>query len=363
MEPSAVLIRWRRSFADRCRSRVSGRSALRKLAVLAIGTAALWSVALAPPDPVAWSQTARTIRVIISVPPGGSIDLLVRILADYISTTKGQSIIVESRPGAGGIIAAEAVARATPDGNTLLVNNNGMIISSILRKVNYDPQTSFEPICYLATTPQVIVVHHTSPYRTLAELVDAARARPGELSIASVGPNTTQHIGIERFKRLARAELTYVPYPGGAPAVNALLGAHVTSAVLNWSEIGEQLTAGKVRALATMALQRIEPLPDLPTVSESGYRDFETDVWFGLVAPARTPKETVTQLIDWFGAGLLGPDVQSEVHPPALYPHSKFRARLGAFLRPPSLLVKLPIRGTHLNNVVSRLPDFPALPP
>ena len=230
---------------------------MRKLTLLTIGAVGLLSVALAAPDHRAWSQAARTIRVIISVPPGGSIDLLVRILADYISAARGLSIIVESRPGAGGIIAAEAVARAPPDGTTLLVNNNGMIISSILRKVNYDPQASFEPICYLVTTPQVIVVHHTSPYRTLAELVDAARAKPGELSIASVGPNTTQHIGIERFKRLAQADLTYVPYPGGAPTVNALLGAHVTSAVLNWSEIGEQLTAGKVRALATMALQRM----------------------------------------------------------------------------------------------------------
>src|SRR5262249_7167325 len=194
-----------------CRS-VSGRSTLRKLAVLTIGAVALLGVALAPPDHIAWSQAARTIRVIISVPPGGSIDLLVRILSDYISSAKGQSIIVESRPGAGGIIAAEAVARAPPDGGTLLINNNGMIISSILRKGSHDPQTSFEPICYLVTTPQVIVVHHTSPYRTLAELVDAARARPGELSIASVGPNTTQHIGIERFKRLAQADLIYVPY-------------------------------------------------------------------------------------------------------------------------------------------------------
>src|SRR6266545_4041523 len=228
---------------------------MRKCLVLTIGALALLSLAVALPGHPAWSQAARTIRIVISVPPGGSIDILVRILADHISSTKGQSIIVESRPGAGGIIAAEAVARAAPDGNTLLINNNGMIISSILRKVNYDPQSSFEPICYLVTTPQIIVVNSASPYRTLEELVDAARSKPAELSIASVGPNTTQHIGIERFKRLAQANLTYVPYPGGAPTVNALLGAHVTSAVLNWSEIGEQLTAGKVRALATMALR------------------------------------------------------------------------------------------------------------
>jgi tripartite-type tricarboxylate transporter receptor subunit TctC len=305
---------------------------LRKYLVLTCGALALASLAVAAPAHPALSQAARTIRVIISVPPGGSIDLLVRILADYISSTKGQSIIVESRPGAGGVIAAEAVARAPPDGTTLLINNNGMIISSILRKVNYDPRGSFEPICYLVTTPQIIVVNSASPYRRLAELVDAARAKPAELSIASVGPNTTQHIGIERFKRLARANLTYVPYPGGAPTVNALLGAHVTAAVLNWSEIGEQLTAGKVRALATMAPQRIEPLPNLPTVAESGYPDFETDVWFGLVAPAKTPRETIAQLIDWFRAALLAPEVKAKLTAQALYPNPKCGADFDAHL-------------------------------
>jgi tripartite-type tricarboxylate transporter receptor subunit TctC len=305
---------------------------LRKYLVLTCGALALASLAVAAPAHPALSQAARTIRVIISVPPGGSIDLLVRILADYISSTKGQSIIAESRPGAGGVIAAEAVARAPPDGTTLLINNNGMIISSILRKVNYDPRGSFEPICYLVTTPQIIVVNSVSPYRRLAELVDAARAKPAELSIASVGPNTTQHIGIERFKRLARANLTYVPYPGGAPTVNALLGAHVTAAVLNWSEIGEQLTAGKVRALATMAPQRIEPLPNLPTVAESGYPDFETDVWFGLVAPAKTPRETIAQLIDWFRAALLAPEVKAKLTAQALYPNPKCGADFDAHL-------------------------------
>jgi tripartite-type tricarboxylate transporter receptor subunit TctC len=306
---------------------------LGKVIAAALGALALASLAIAvlPAHP-ARSQGARTIRVIISVPPGGSIDHMVRVLADHISTAKGQSIIIESRPGAGGVIAAEAVARAAPDGSTLLVNNNGMIISAILRKVNYDPRASFEPICYLVTTPQIIAVNGASPYRTLAELVTAAREKPGELSIASVGPNTTQHIGIERFKRLAGANLTYVPYPGGAPAVSALLGAHVSSAVLNWSEIGEQLIAGKARALATMALKRIELLPDLPTVAESGYPDFETNVWFGLVAPAKTPKETVAQLIDAFREALVAPEVRAKLTAQALYPNPKCGAEFDAHI-------------------------------
>ena len=323
---------------------------MRKLLVLTTVALALASLAIAVPGQPAWSQAARTIRVVITVPPGGSIDILFRLLADQISGTKGQSIIVESRPGAGGVIAAEAVARAAPDGNTLLSNNNGIIISSILRKVNYDPQTSFEPICYLVTTPQIVAVNSASPYRTLAELLGAARSKPGELSMASVGPNTTQHLGIERLKRLAAANLTYVPFPGGAPTVNALLGSHVAAAVLNWSEVGEHITAGKVRALATMASQRIVPLPDLPTVSESGYKDFETDVWFGLVAPAKTPKETVAQLIDWFRTAVLAPDVKAKLTAQALYPNPKCGADFEAHLRRQSELFTRLIRELNIKT-------------
>jgi tripartite-type tricarboxylate transporter receptor subunit TctC len=306
---------------------------MRKLLALMLGASAALGLALALGAHPAWTQAARTIRIVISVPAGGSIDTLARILADHVSNTRGQSIIVESRPGAGGIIGAESVARAPPDGATLLINNNGLIISSILRKVAYDPQSSFEPICYLVTTPQIILVNGASPYRTLAELLDAARAKPAELSIASVGPNTTQHIGIERLKRMAQAELTYVPYPGGAPVVNALLGAHVTAGVLNWSEIGAQLGAGKMRALATMAPRRIEPLPELPTVAESGYPEFETDVWFGLVAPAKTPKETVAQLIDWFGTALAAPEVKAKLVPLALYTDGRCGTDFAAHIR------------------------------
>jgi tripartite-type tricarboxylate transporter receptor subunit TctC len=306
---------------------------MRKLLALTASALVLMILSIAVLDHPAWPQAARTIRVVITVPPGGSIDILFRLLADQIASTRGQTVIIESRPGAGGVIAAEAVARAAPDGNTLLSNNNGIIISSILRKVNYDPLTSFEPICYLVSTPQVVVVNSASPYRTLGDLLDAARAKPGELSLASVGPNTTQHLGIERLKRLAGANLTYVSYPGGAATANALLGSHITAAVLNWSEVGEHVISGKARALATMALQRIEAQPDLPTVSESGFPDFETDVWFGLVAPAKTPKETVSQLIDWFREALLSPAVKTKLVAQALFPDPKCGADFAAHLR------------------------------
>jgi tripartite-type tricarboxylate transporter receptor subunit TctC len=350
MKPPIVLFKDSRSSqAIASHSHFKGTH-MRKLLAPTAAALALAILAIAAADHPAWSQVARTIRVVLTVPPGGSIDILFRLLADQISSTRGQTIIVESRPGAGGAIAAEAVARAAPDGNTLLSNNNGTMISAILRKVNYDPLTSFEPICYLVTTPQIVVVNSASPYRTLAELLDAARAKPGELSIASVGPNTTQHLGIERLKRLAGANLTYVSYPGGAATANALLGAHVTSAVLNWSEVGEHITAGKARALATMALHRIESMPDLPTVSESGYRDFETDVWFGLVAPAKTPKETVSQLIDWFREALLAPQVKAKLVAQALYPNPKCGAEFDAHLRRQSELFTQLIRDLNIKT-------------
>jgi tripartite-type tricarboxylate transporter receptor subunit TctC len=293
---------------------------------------ALVSLLIAASDHAAWPQN-RTIRVILPVPPGGAIDIFSRIIAEQISAANGVNMIVESKPGAGGIIAAEYVANAPPDGNTLLSNNNAIIVGSILHKVNYDPLTSFEPVCDLVTTPQIVVVNSASPYHTLAELLDAARAKPGELSIASVGPNTTQHLGIERLKKLANADLTYVPYPGGSTTINALLGNHITAAVLNWSEIGQQITAGSARALATMAAAHIEPLPDLPTVAESGFPGFETDVWFGVVAPAKTPKDNVAQLIDWFRTTVLLPQVKAKLVDLALYPNPKCGANFAAHIR------------------------------
>jgi len=298
---------------------------------LTVGALVLLAVALA--HPAAWAQAGRTIRVIISVPPGGSIDILVRSLADQIGKTNGQTVVVESRPGGGGIIAAEAVARAAPDGNTLLINTNGMLINSMLRKVSFDPITSFEPICHLVSSPQVLVVNGTSPYRSLGEFVAAARAKPGELSLASVGPHTTQHLAIERFKRAADINVIYVPYTGGAPAINALLGEHVSAVLQNYSEIGEQLVAGKLRALAVMSAERVGHLPAVPTVAELGYKDVVTDVWFGLVAPAKTTPDTLTQLVGWFRTALLAPEVKDKLVLRALYPNPKCGTDFAAHIR------------------------------
>jgi tripartite-type tricarboxylate transporter receptor subunit TctC len=240
-------------------------------------------------------------------------DILARVLTEQIGRTRGQTMVVENRPGAGSAIGTEAVARAAPDGNTVLMLANSFVINPHLKKVNYDPLTSFEPICYLARTPNIFAVNNSSPYRTLEDLLTAARARPGELTIASPGPGTIQHIGIEAFKRAANVNVTYVPFPGDAPAVNALLGQHVTSIFVTNTVVREHVNAGKLRAIATASRTRIESLPDLPTVAESGLQNYESDAWFGLVAPAQTPQEIVSQLAGWFSAAMQVPEIKAKL--------------------------------------------------
>ena len=212
-------------------------------------------------DRDAWSQPARTIRIVVPFTAGGGADILARLLAEQIGRAGGPAMVIENRPGAGTAIASEAVARATPDGSTVLIVANSFVINPNLKKVSYDPLTSFEPVCHLTRSPNVVAVHRTSPFRTLADLVDAARAKPGELTMAFNGPATSQHIGFEKLKRAANVHLTHVPYPGGGPAVNALVGQHVTSLFVNYPSVGEQVKAGTVRALAVASRRRIETLP------------------------------------------------------------------------------------------------------
>jgi tripartite-type tricarboxylate transporter receptor subunit TctC len=256
----------------------------------------------------------KTLHIVVPFPPGGSADILARLVGQQMTQATGQRIVVENRPGAGTIIATDAVARAAPDGATLLVMSNSFVINAVVRaSLPYDPMTSFAPVCFLVDSPQVLVVNAASPFKTLGELVSAARARPGELSYAAVGPATTQHIAGEMFKLAAGIDLTYVPYAGGAPAVTALVGGHVATVLANYNEVMEQVRAGKLRPLAVASRERIKPLPDVPTFIEAGYKDFETSAFFGIVVPAKTPQDTITQLSAKLVAALKAPDVVAKL--------------------------------------------------
>jgi len=283
--------------------------------ILAISVA---SIALT--GEVAWSQTNRTIRIIVPFPAGGVADILARLLGEQINKVQGPTVLIDNRPGAGASIGYDAAARAAPDGNTLVIAANSIVINPLLKRTTYDPLNSYEAICYLVTSPLLFVVNAASPYRTLGDLIGAARAKPGELTLASTGPATTQHIGFEQFKRAAKVDITYIPYPGGPPAVTALLGAHVTAVLVNYSDVVDHLKAGKLRALATATSARIGPLPEVPTVAESGYEGYGLDVWVGVLAPAKTPNDATSQLAHWFSAAMKTPEVESKLVTLGYYP-------------------------------------------
>lgn len=266
------------------------------------------------------AQTSRTIKIIVPSTPGGGSDTIARILADYVSRAYSQSMVVENRPGASNTIGTEAVARSAPDGNTLVITTPEFVINAHLRKLSYDPLTSFEPICYLVQSPQLIVVNATSPYRTLKDLLDAARTKPGELTMASAGPASSPHIAIETIKRATGVNINYIPYQGTTPAVNALMGDHLTSVMSSYPNVSELIRTGRLRALATTTAKRIQSMPDLPTVAEAaGIKDFDVDIWFGVNAAAKTPRELTVQLATWFTAALKAPEVKAKLDMQGLF--------------------------------------------
>jgi tripartite-type tricarboxylate transporter receptor subunit TctC len=291
------------------------------------------------------SAQTKTIKLIVPYPPGGTADIVARLLGDQIGRAQGPTIVIENRPGANTIIGTEAGARAAPDGNTLLINSPEFVINPHLRKPNYDPIQSFEPICHLVSSPTVIVVNAASPYRTLKDFMDAARAMPGELTIASTG---IFQIPFEQLKRAANVNLIYVPFQGNAPASNALLGGHVTAVFAVYPTVAELVKSGKLRPLAIASRKRIEALPEVPTVIESGYSDYEVEVWLGLVAPAKTPKETTAQLAATFTAALQAPEVKAKLAAQDSYPVGVCGADFAAHIRKQSDDVGRTIRESNI---------------
>ena len=297
-----------------------------------LGAACAALLLLALPARDAGAQTVP-IKIVVPYTPGSGPDIVSRLMAEQIGRTQGPSILVENRPGAGTLLGTEAVARAAPDGNTLLLAGNSFVINPALKRGNFEPSADFEPVCHLAATPIVLVVKGDSPYRNLDDLLAAARARPGELSLASGGPASSLHVAFEVVRRAAGVTMTYVPYGGTAPAINALLGGHVTSVFADYPTVVSQLKSGVLRGLVTTSKARVDPLPDVPTLGETGLSKYEADIFYGIVAPAKTPAEQIMRLSGWFTAALKAPEMKPKLDQQGLFAVGTCGVAFGDFLR------------------------------
>jgi tripartite-type tricarboxylate transporter receptor subunit TctC len=291
------------------------------------------AIVFALPGSGAWAQATRTVKIVVPYAPASGPDILSRMMGDQIGRTNGPTVVVENRPGAGTVIGTEAAARAAPDGNTVLLAANSFAINAALKRGNYDVVTSFEPVCYLAATPMVLVVQGSSPYKTLNDLIAAAKAKPGQLAFASGGPASALHVAIEVLKRGAAIETTYVPFGGTAPAINALMGGHVTAVWADYPTVVAQLKSGTLRGLVTASEKRVPTLPDVPTLTETGIARYNADIFYGIVAPAKTPADELAKLSDWFGTALKVPELQPKLAQQGLFPVGLCGAAFGDFMR------------------------------
>jgi len=247
-------------------------------------------------DALAQPYPSKPVRLIVPFPPGGTLDRLARSIAPRASETFGQPVLVENRPGAGTILGTEVVARAAPDGHTLLMMAASFVITPLLRqKLPFDPQRDFVPVTLIANTPNVLVAQPALPVRSVKELVALARARPGELTYGSIGAGTPQHLAGEMLAVNAKVDLVHVPYQGGAPAAAALLGGHVSFMFANLAEVQSFIDGGRMRLLAVATAERVPTLPKVPTMTEAGVAGFDSTSWFGMVAPSAVPREVITR--------------------------------------------------------------------
>jgi hypothetical protein len=294
--------------------------------------AAVLSFSIAIGSSAALAQS-RTIKLIVPLSPGGPNDLVARLTGEHIQRHQGVSVVIENRAGAGTVIGTELVARAVPDGNTILMAAGSFTVNPHIKKLSYDPLTSFEPVCYLVRSPHVLVVPANSPYKTLPQLLAAAKAKPDEIMFAANGPATSQHIEFEMLQKAAKVKMTFVPFTGDAPTLNAALGDQVSVAILDYVTVSEYIKIGKLHAIAVGSQQRIDKLPDTPSMGELGFTDFDWAGTFGILAPAKTPKDKTDELIRWFSASLQAPEVLAKLDNLGLYAMNQCGPEYAAFLR------------------------------
>ncbi len=290
-----------------------GRFVVLAAAALALGIPAGGAIADEYPS--------KPIRFVAPYPPGSVTDLLARIIAQKLSESWKQPVIVENRGGGGSVIGTDIVARAPADGYTILIVAPDLAINQSLRShLPYDAEKSFAPVTLLVSSPTVLCVNPSLPVSNLRELIAYAKSHPGQLSYASGGNGTVGHLGMELLKHMAGIDMVHVPYKGTAAVVTAVLTGEVQVAFAQMSTARPQSLSGKLRILAVASEARAQAMPDLPTVAEAGLPGFKADVWFGVVAPAGTPSAIVSRLNSEIGKIMRMPDVQARLLPQGIEP-------------------------------------------
>jgi tripartite-type tricarboxylate transporter receptor subunit TctC len=305
---------------------VNGLRLLAAAALLACGGA--WA------QPAADAYPSKPIRLILPFPPGGGTDIIGRILSERMAADLGQPVVLENRGGAGGNVGAEAAARSAPDGYTMVLVAPSLAISpSLYKKLNYDPIKDLTPIGLVATVPNVLVTHPSVPAQTLAEFIALAKNRPGAMNFGSGGAGTSNHLAGELFNLLAGVNLVHVPYKGVNLAMNDLIAGQVQLVVIGISAAAPQIKAGRLRALAVVTPKRTTALPDVPTAAEAGLANFEVTTWYGLLAPAGTPKPIITRLNAALGRAMHAPDLQERLAGLATEPVTGTPEEFGELIR------------------------------
>jgi tripartite-type tricarboxylate transporter receptor subunit TctC len=285
----------------------AGRIAIAAVVSFGLTVGAGLGQGLAAPYPT------RPIRIIVPTPAGGPVDVIARLVGNYLTATIGQPAVVDNRPGAGNTLGSKEAAQAEPDGYTLLYSSaSGLVFAPMLQKnAGYDPITSYDPITLVAQSSTILVVHPSVPVKSVAELIAYAKANPGKVNFSSGGIGVLPHLIGEWFKSRAGVDIVHVPYRGGGPSINDLVGGQVQMTFEGTSVLLPLIESGKLRALAVTSAMRLPQLPDVPTMTESGFPGFVSTSWTGLLAPAHTPREVIDTLNAQINEGLKTPDLKA----------------------------------------------------
>ena len=304
---------------------------MRVRTLAAIAGVALAAAASTTP---AQSYPNRPVRILVPFPAGAGVDIVARMIGQPLTEVWGQAAVVDNRPGAGGTIACELVAKAAPDGYTLLLGNISTfaMAPSLYKKVNYDPVKSFAPITLVNTSANVLIAHPSVPATSTQALIALAKARPGQINYASAGSGTSPHLAAELFKSMAGVDLIHVPYKGSPQALTDLLGGQTQIMFASLVSALPHIRQSRLRALGVTSLKRAAALPEVPTISESGLRGYDVSVWMGIVAPAATPSPMIAQLNRQIAAILQSPDIRERLAVQGLEAVSDSPAEFGTYI-------------------------------